>query len=190
MALNLVDDECDMYLVEWYRYKIEIRLGQIVTYGTMLLIAIMTRQIVGTVFFLLFLLPLRKAAGGFHATSHWLCFVLSIGCFLIGIFVFPLMQKAEPAVNLAFVVVACILIIPIAPVIHPSLPQKADHKAKLQKTTLIILGVQVAIIFFSKLFKAPEIFINASCSGVLVASILLLWAKLAKQEGTVNYEDE
>lgn len=187
LAKKLVENTgADERYIEWYRYKIEIRLGQILTYGSMLLIAALSRHILEGALFLLFLLPLRKIAGGYHANKHISCYIASILCFCAGVYALPLLQNKFAYTNYIFMLFAGIIVLLFAPVIHPNLPQKNGHKQKMRFFSLAVLSMQAALVLLAMVFNFPAQLINVSVNGMLIAGMLLLLAKITKQEGAVN----
>ncbi len=174
--------------LSWYAYRAELRLNMFLTYGTMVLIALVAWRPLEAVLFLAFLIPLRKVAGGYHAHRHWICYVSSVGSFYVGIFFLPPLEQRFPVLGYLLLALAGVLVLGLAPVIHPNLPQCKGQKAKMRLFAYGILFLELALILVFSFFRIPQSFLWASCNGMLVASILLLIAKLMKQEGDVNYE--
>lgn len=185
----IANDDGDPKLLEWYRYKIELRLGRAVTYGTMFLIALFTNKLLESLLFLVFLTVLRKVAGGYHAKGHLACYISSIVCFGAGVFLLPLLQAHIPFISIAFLAASVACTIAFAPIIHPNLPQKKGDRAKLRWLSLLVVTLLAITILLAAWLGAPEPFIWVSCNGMLFASVLLVWAKLWKQEGEVNIHE-
>ena len=63
---------------EFYEYALVIMAERVISVSTMLIIAIIFKQFLPTVAFLMFFLSLRKRTGGYHADKFWQCYLLTV----------------------------------------------------------------------------------------------------------------
>lgn len=155
---------------EVYAYGIECTINTIFTFGIILIAAVLTKNVLITVIWMMFFLPIRKTSGGIHAASRGACFIISlsvgIGCMLLNSYIVPFGQYFSAA---GFAV-SIIIVFSCAPVIHKNhpIPQTRIRKIKKTARTIIVIESLISVIFIiaNKLDLAV-----AATMGVLSASV-------------------
>ena len=79
---------------EVYNYSFEILLATVLNFLVVVILAIVSRTIPQTVFYLLGFLPLRQIAGGYHAKTHFRCLLILIFSYIVFL---VLLHFATPA---------------------------------------------------------------------------------------------
>jgi accessory gene regulator B len=67
---------------EVYEYSFEILISTILNFLAVIVIAIITKRIVETMIYLLGFIPLRTIAGGYHAKTHFRCFMILMATYM------------------------------------------------------------------------------------------------------------
>ena len=86
-----------------YSYCFEVVLSMIVSWGSILMIAMLTNTLWVTACYIGSFCLLRSVVGGYHASTHLRCYLLSVGAYLL----FLLVQFCLPTqyVNIGLVIV-------------------------------------------------------------------------------------
>lgn len=129
---------------EVYIYSLEILIATLLNFFALCLIAVATRTVVKTAFYLLAFLPLRQLAGGYHAENHLRCFLILMavyGTFLLLIEYLPISYFVYFIV--ASLLVSVFLIFRFAPVEDKNKPLSSQEVVEFKKKsrTAIIIYV-------------------------------------------------
>lgn len=132
----------------------------------------------GIVFFLVFI-PVRMFSGGYHMESYIGCFIFSI-ITLIGVLKGAEMISLNRAVLYAAIILMAVVILRLAPVIHPNRPVSQRERQRIRKrlklSLLIILFVAGVFLILQK---------NQWCSIIFLDFLLLTIMLFA---GRVKYK--
>lgn len=142
-------------LAEIYHYGIEILLSSFLNIFWILLLGAVTRRFFSSIVFLICFILLRQCTGGWHASSHFMCNIVSCFTYLT---VSLASRFAENLLSLpAAVCLLCIcflLILRFAPVEHPN--KKILNKKKMKYLSciffLLFSGAALLCWFFNKAF--------------------------------------
>lgn len=123
---------------EVYDYCFEIFLSTILNLISIIVIAIITKTYIISSVFIVVFISMRFVAGGYHAKTHFRCFLILLGVYgsLIAIikFAVPLFLT-----GLIFSIIACIIYCFIAPVENENNPFDTNNKKKQLKMKIIFL---------------------------------------------------
>ncbi|WP_164489152.1 accessory gene regulator B family protein [Ruminococcus sp. Marseille-P6503] len=139
---NNILKECDY---ELYSYcmtgLIEMGFNIIIT----IIIGLIWSKVIESVIFLFIMIPLRSIAGGFHAESGAVCFVISILIYITAIFISSIL-KLENSITAIIFVILLISVGSLTPV--DSWHKKLDKKQKLkQRLSYVKLSAFIILIF-------------------------------------------
>ncbi len=126
------------------------------------------------ILWLITFLTIRNCIGGYHASSHWKCIILSI---VFGIFSLCAMQ-AYSSIHLCFKLVLLILILCIHIIFEPitNTEETADTKLKLKMKSIAFLSVAtIATITFHNTYPLSG---NALFIGIISAEVLYIIEKI------------
>lgn len=163
-------------------YGLEIILGKMLNYLTLLLFSVINKNLPETLIFMIVFFSLRKGTGGFHAKRMKNCYMATIGIYfaVVGVIV-PVLENIlflKSTVTLC----AIITIFLLAPVNHPNL--KLDLKEiKMCRNYSRILAVGIGVVIFTFLIlKIIPVYISYAIAGVGMDAGLLIIAKIVRQE--------
>ncbi len=124
----------------------------------------------------LLLFPLRKSAGGFHATSKIRCTVISAAILAISFSIFVMLKHRAlfyGACAGLFAVVVWIL----APIENPSKKLDETEYRVFRKGSRIVLGIE-SVVLMVALFFGWEIIMRCICMAFFIVSVSLVMGKI------------
>jgi len=167
---------------EEYIYGLEIALGKIVNYSTILLLGVLTRTLFSTVVFMFVFFTLRSRAGGFHAKSRLTCYLGTIGIYLLMVNILVPIVSRHLSIQVILLVVSFVIIFCIATVNHKNLDLtdeelKGNRKLSRRRVYLVALGAIISL-----LFDFERVIISSAILAMFVVAVLLVLAKVFRQE--------
>lgn len=170
-----------------YTVAVSSLLFSFFTWSTLLLLGVFFQKINGCFIFLLFHIPLRIYAGGYHQKTRKKCYVQSLIIFLL------LMLCAILSIQNWIMLHWMILIIPVfvaiwalAPVEAISKPLNIEEREHHKKVARSILVVEVIVIVLFVLRNSHEYLYFSTVSILLVAIELLLGLIAEKRNNRKN----
>jgi len=164
---------------EVYEYSLELLLSTVLNFAAVIIIAIFTRKILEATLFVLGFVPLRAMAGGYHADTHFRCFLILIftySVFLLTVFFIPV--KFILATTAVLVLISISLIFILSPMEDSNKPLSEEETKKFRRKSrigilvysLIVLGL--SLLFKNKIFGFSLAFGIFSVSFSLFASVI------------------
>lgn len=175
-----------------YKYGFELLLSTIINLLGIFLISVVMGSVVDGILFCTAFIPLRLAAGGYHAKHHWSC----IGIFNITFLAFAVLNRYLPAkyaliYALIAIMISSILIWVLAPVEAVNKPLK-EAQREIQRQRSIVLAcvnITLVLLFFGLERIRPFTPLFAYyCSGALAASLSLLIAEIVNRHNGIAVE--
>ena len=160
---------------EVYEYSLELLLSSLFNLGAVILIALFTRRVLEAALFVLGFVPLRSFAGGYHASTHFRCFLILLFTFSLFILVtYFIPNNFIVPLTIVFTFSSILLVFFLSPVEDSNKPF-SDQEAKKfkKKSRLGILVYSLVTLFISSLF-ANKIFGLSLVCGVFSVSFSLL----------------
>lgn len=131
---------------EVYEYSLEILLSTILNFLAVIAIAVFTRTSLLTLFYLSGFIPLRLIAGGYHADTHFRCFLVLLGTYSAFLAIISFTPDSfVRAAALAAVVVTAFLIFLLAPVEDKNKPVPAEAQKAFKLKSRIAVFVYTAV---------------------------------------------
>lgn len=174
---TLKEDESDVYL-----YAYEMLLAQIINILVAAVIAVAFRSIVPVILFLLFYIPARSFAGGYHADTNAACTLVSAGilCMMCLVVRWIPDTMVLPA-GIMVSVISGVTVFILAPVEDGNKPLDETEKIRYRKQSRWIWTVQACLCFAVAAFGWLDAAAAAWCShGVLT---VMLWLGAWKNRG-------
>ena len=165
---------------ELYYYCFESLIFKIVFDSFILSLAIYMDCLISTIFYYIGFGCIRYTGGGYHAKTSWGCVILSIGIYLINMFLVKLFFKLgcyELLIILIFTAIC--LVWSFAPVDHPNRRFSKSEKIKFRKRSRWISGTGALISF--GLWKLSPTLSWAISLGILTAAFSIAVAKHSKE---------
>ena len=132
----IADDERDVY-----HYCIEVTLS-ILTYWLLILSCALAAGRLGeSVVYVLAFMAMRLNVGGYHASTHFRCALLSLTAYLAFLFCLLYLPKAViPLVCMASVALGGAVVIAFAPMAHLNKPFSDKERQKYRQGSLLVTG--------------------------------------------------
>ena len=170
------------YTREEYIYVIEILIEKIISFGTLLILSLLLKNIVETIVFLFVFLNMRERTGGFHMNSYGKCWMLTIVLYISMLYIFiPFLYKIGIYSYFVFSVSILIILI-ISTINHPNMQLSNSELIELKRVARLTAGIHwfSLTVFF---FVMPQNKCILWAMGAdIVCGTLLIVAKLVKQE--------
>lgn len=160
---------------EVYEYSLEILFSTILNFAAVILIAVITKKSLLTVFYLLGFIPLRLIAGGYHADTHLRCFLVLLGTYSSFLAIVTFLPDSFVRLSVAAaVIVTAILVFILAPVEDKNKPVTAEDKKSFKlKSRIAVFVYSAAILALLVLMPESRIAFSLSLGNVSVALSLL-----------------
>lgn len=139
---------------EIYSYGLELILSNIINLLTLLILTIVLGTYIESIVFLVFLIPIRLYAGGYHAKTYLRCNLVFIIIYLMiigGVYATP--KENMLIVGSMVMCMSAIIIYRFAPVESEYNPLSKDETACYAKVSKGIIGIEVIIVIMGFIFK-------------------------------------
>ncbi|MCL2253060.1 MAG: accessory gene regulator B family protein [Lachnospiraceae bacterium] len=166
--------------IDIYKYGFELLISTILNIVGIIIISVCFNLFFEGTLFLISVILLRVTAGGYHANSHWACFLANNMTYLA----FALLLKYVLFDYLIYysiisVLVSTAVIWFLSPVEAKNKPLSKNKKIKVRKISLIISLINIILVlFFSLIIKQSHNYIAYYISGMLAVSLSLIAAKI------------
>ncbi|MCD7837233.1 MAG: accessory gene regulator B family protein [Lachnospiraceae bacterium] len=174
---KLIDDK----MREEYIYVLQIYLEKIVTIGSILLISIFLGCLFQTILFLLFFTGLRQRTGGYHANTFLLCYLESVGTYIIIFFINPILAENGLVVYVGVIIASAIICL-IGTVNHPCMHMSKEELLESKKIAKQVLAIELFVICLAGLLNVEMIIISYMATAVMLCAVLLIISKILRQE--------
>lgn len=136
-----------------YAYLFDYIIEQLIFDAIVLIIGVVSGRFIITLCFLAVTIPIRHFAGGFHASTPWMCNILSYGSYILTIIIVPVLEPYIHPYWAAIYAILWGLILPITPVDTPNKRLNTEQKSKLLRLcikTCVIMSVLYLILVLSR----------------------------------------
>ena len=158
-------------------FGLELIITTLIGIGLILLIAIFAGNPWSCIPFLLGFAPLRRYAGGYHATTHSRCHIISSVIFSVCLFTSSILDL--PYMNFFIIsMINWIVILIFAPVSAANKPLSNEHMLKNRTKSIVIASFEAAFALGILILKVSNNIIEVFYFGALSATMSLLLAKI------------
>lgn len=160
-----------------YVYGIEVILLNSILLLALLGISIVGKGLLLFIGFLLFFIPIRTFAGGYHAKHSETCFGISVGVYIVAMIIFNQFPDLyKNIIVIALFILAIIILLSWSPLKNPNHPL-ADYQYKRNRR--IVYGIIIIDIGLFVTFSMLDYTIASSeVIFIILASIFLVIGKL------------
>lgn len=130
-----------------YQYGYTLFFEKLINIIIVIIICLFTKKWLEIWSFLLFMIPLRSFAGGWHAKKFWQCTLISNLIIIFMIFIIPYINIRNYVIFLFIEIIFFAIIILTIPVQHSNRPLSEKEKNVYKKNTLIIWFIECVLIF-------------------------------------------
>ncbi len=173
-----------------YAYGFEVLISNVIFLSMLAVLGLCTGSLISIFIFILFLYPIRTSAGGYHASNHRNCLLLSVLCCGTVPLLLALIQNQILCLFfiLCFTASTLCTVVVFAPLEHKNNP-KTKEQLHQMKNKSYFFAVSETIVIFAALWVLPQQhqYILAASYGGFIAAITLLIGKITqKKEEKVN----
>lgn len=162
---------------EIYDYSFEVLISTVLNFIAIIAIAIISGHIVDTMFFLLGLLPIRLTGGGYHAKTHFRCFLTLMVIYSIFILSLTVLNP-----SLLFIVCICLFsvfaVYLLAPVDSKNKRLTVEEKKRLKSVSRILISVEVGLILILSFSSIAVHGMLCASIGVFIGSLTIIVARI------------
>lgn len=167
---------------EIHIYGFEVMIGKILSYGSLLMLSWINRNILQTLVFMVIFFTLRSRSGGFHAKKFLHCYFGTVIMYFFVSKILVYILLIYKSALLYVVVISIIIVFLLAPVNHPDLRLKDNEIQRCKNSARkLIIYISICAIALEKLDIIPEYNCYA-VAGIGINAGLLLTAKILNQE--------
>ena len=152
-----------------YIYGFQFLLSTMLNLSTILLIMIYTGKITETILYIISVFILRHHTGGYHAKTPERCFVMTIGVYILILFIISIIISG-------LFLPALIIIIKFAPIVHKNNPVHGSDLYRHRRYSVIISTLIACAVIIFALIKQYTLSLVLSL-GIFQVSISLLVEK-------------
>ena len=182
LVRELIGNEIiDISQKEEYEYAIICQLESFITIGSIVLISLLFDNLIPTVCFLTFFLSLRKRTGGYHLDSFIGCYMGTMCVYVGVVFLCHVTCNYFNYIKI-ITLIASLYIGIIGTVNHPNMDLDDEELRYSKSSARLVLIIEIFAIMFLCWMNIDLNVVSYSIWGIILCAILLLLAKLKKQE--------
>jgi accessory gene regulator B len=165
---------------EIYSYGLELILMYLTNAGSLLILGIIFRRFSETFFLLAGFALIQSFGGGFHAKTHFRCFlIMLIGWILAMLFIQYLYENATlqflmPAIGLSVILI-------LAPVEHSNYPMSNEKYFRMRCTVRVITTILCCTVAISNILSLSKTYSSSLSIAIFFAGISVLCATIQKK---------
>lgn len=137
------DDEFEIYV-----YGFDLLFTTMLSVVSILILASALSSFLDGIIFILIFFVMRMFVGGYHAETHWGCFIVTNVTFCISLFFYRVLYRLSlyNCIFIFLISVGCIFC--WAPIVHPNQPLTAEKYGKNRKYIRICICVRDKKVWF------------------------------------------
>lgn len=168
-------------LRDWYIYSYLRIIETFISIGTVLTFSLFIGNTMPTVLFLLFFIALRSRTGGFHCNEFWQCYLVSNVVYIVISLTEPYIRDYNVTMCV-LTAISSIVIFLVGTVNHPNISYDKEELIRSKTLARSILGIELIIMISMATIGIDRIYISYLAIGIILCAILMLLAKVFKQE--------
>lgn len=181
---NLISPE----LREHYVYALITMIERVLAITSILALSLVLKELVSSIIFLLMFFSLRRHTGGFHTKKFWQCYLDSLTTYIAMLYLSAVMTKYMGMIYVCLTI-AVIYILKTGTVNHPNMAMDHGELAASKKAARCMVVFQVGLILIMGAAGGNKRYIAVMSMAVILCAVLMLLAKLKKQEVSCNEAD-
>jgi len=163
---------------EIYIYCFELFLSTVINFIVLFVIACAAEMVWETLLFLIGFIPLRKLSGGYHAKTHFRCFLVLLGTYFVFLAVISFVPvELYMWTIMISLLVSVTLIWTLSPIEDCNKPLNPEEKGFFRRRSRTILLIYTLLIVPLIIFS-PTIEIVSVSIGVLSVALSLVAARI------------
>ncbi len=164
-----------------YTYCFEFIISTLLFWSTILILAFVTDSVFPVILYYISFYIFRVTIGGYHAPTHWQCYLLSLTTFCLYLFIIHFFEY-QTVLTVPLLMLSALIILQYAPIDHPNKPFTNTEFVSFRKRSMLLLSIALILISLLLLmqYKFVAFFITY---GITQAAFSLLAAKIHNERG-------
>lgn len=156
-----------------YVYSFELLISTLINFVMIISIAIFSRKVTETIFYIVAFIPLRIFAGGYHADTHERCLLILLISYLVFLILISCVSiYLSIIISLVSLGLANIIIYIYAPVEDPNNPMNEKQKRKSKiKSRVVISLISLTALFIILIDTNLGLSLSLGCFSVGLAIV-------------------
>ncbi len=170
-------------------YGMELLISTFIGIGLIAVISLIAHEPLALVFFLLAFAPLRHTAGGYHANTHFQCYMVFSGIFTLVI----VLEKTLLITNTicwVMTIISTFIVFALAPCVPNNKPINEEGRQRNRKFSCILICIDFLSATTILLTQIDRTNLHYYYWGVLSAAVSLVAAKIKKYQGECTNENK
>jgi len=166
-----------------YSYSLEILLSTLQSLIAIAILAVISRTVLETTLFLVGFVPLRLIAGGYHAKSHFRCFLILM--FVYAVFLVILFFIPDGYVVLGSIlsaILSVLLVFFFAPSEDSNKPVSSEERVRFKKKSRITIVGYATLIGLVVTFTQNSIYTLSVAIGTITVGLSLIANKIKNRK--------
>lgn len=172
---------CNREEQEYYVYALITLSERSITVLTILGIALISKNMIPTILFLIFFFSLRRRTNGYHAEKFWQCYLGTTITYIAIILISPILAENKK-IMFGIVVASVILILSIGTVNHPNMSMNHLELRSSKRAARYVLILECLVVGTSYILNVCEMCTSYMAIAIILCAVLLGSAKILKQE--------
>lgn len=168
---------------EVYNYCFETTIVMGISYTILLILAIVFKEPLSSLIFLLSFLVFRKTCGGYHANSYIACGIMSLISYLLVILV---IKKIDIIFNISFIllIIGLVIILMFSPIENANKPFTEKQYKRFKVISKALAAILIFVFTIFVLCGKHDLLVNkyffSFCYGIDLAAFALLISKIER----------
>lgn len=176
----IIKEECQIY-----NYVITIYIESFLAIGTLLIIGIILKNFIYTLFFSVFFFSLRKRTGGFHFPKFYQCYVATIITYIVMQIIISKLV-CNILVIFIYMLIAVVVINIIGTINHPNINMNSEELKNSKESARFLCNMEMFIVCILICMKINTYLVSYLASAIILCAILLVFGKIFKQEVIID----
>lgn len=171
---------------EEYIYGVQILLEKIISYATILLLALILNRLLEIILFVVSFSLIRKYSGGIHCKRFETCLIASAAVSISGVFIFPLVEN-RILLYQGGVIMSIIIVIVVGAINNPNMDWSNYEYRKAKWLSRLTVILEASVLLLMMLLHFPLNYRFYISYGIVICAFSMLLE--IRKKGGIAYED-
>lgn len=160
-------------------YGLEVLIATVIGVTLIAVISLVFGQPLAWLFFLLAFVPLRRTAGGYHADTHFSCYLVFASAFTVCL-VIEKFANVSSVLLVMFVAISFVVILLLSPCVPDNKPLSTQKRYRNRQISVFLGATDLFLAILFLLLNIDSSILHYCYYGVLTAAVSLVAAKIKK----------
>lgn len=158
-------------------YGLEVLIATVIGVAMIAVLSLAFGQPLAWLFFLLAFVPLRRTAGGYHADTHFSCYLVFASAFAVCL-VAEKFANGASVLLVMFVAISFVVILLLSPCVPDNKPLSTQKRYRNRQISVFLGATDLFLAILFLLLNIDSSFLHYCYYGVLTAAVSLVAAKI------------